>query len=187
MKIAEHNVRHRPASHYESTLERLNVIANRSHATDQTRPLTSQQKAAIKFIAAGESIISAALKAGYKDNAMSLYRIARRPKVKELIAKEKAKYEEAAQMTRKKVMDGLLESVAMAKLMSEPASMISGWREIGKMCGYYEPTRRNVTLTIEGSAAMQQLSRLTDAELLRVIQGEVIEPLQIEMTDDSEK
>ena len=42
-------------------------------------------------------------------------------------------------MTRKKVMDMLLESYDMAKLMAEPASMVSAAREIEKMCGYYAP------------------------------------------------
>ena len=107
--------------------------------------------------------------AGYSDGATYAYRMTKMPNILKLYAAEKLLYEEASQMTRKKVMDGLLEGVEMAKLMAEPASMISGWREIGKMCGYYEPTRHKVDINVTGNVVMERMNRLSDAELLKLI------------------
>lgn len=133
------------------------------------KPVTEQQRSFARFWAQGESILSASVKAGYTDGGSYGYRMVHMPNIKRLYDTEKALYEEAGQMTRKKVMDGLLEGVEMAKLMAEPASMISGWREIGKMCGYYEPTRHKVEVNVTGSLMMERMNRLTDSELLKLI------------------
>ena len=81
-------------------------------------------------------------------------------------------------MTRKRVMEGLLEGVEMAKLMAEPSAMIAGWREIGKMCGYYEPVTKRIDLNVTGNVTMQRLERLSDAELLKLITDTVTEPTE---------
>ena len=62
---------------------------------------------------------------------------------------EAQKYAEASQMTRKKVIDMQLEAFERAKLIDEPASMVSAAREIGKICGFYEP--KKVELTVNGT------------------------------------
>ena len=142
---------------------------------DQNKPLTQKQKDFVRAWASGESILSASTRAGYADGGTFAYRMVRMPNILRLYNEEKAAYEAAAGMTRKKVMDGLLEGVEMAKMAGEPASVIAGWREIGKMCGYYEPVRRKLDITVNGSVVMDRMNRMSDAELLRVIQGEVLE------------
>ena len=137
---------------------------------DPNKPLTDKQRLFVKFWAQGESIISASMRAGYNDGATYAYRMVRMPNILKLYRAEKEAYEAAAQMTRKKVMDGLLEGIEMAKLVSEPASVISGWREIGKMCGYYEPVTRKLDITVNGNVVMERMNRLSDAELLKLIQ-----------------
>ena len=132
------------------------------------KPLTDLQKAFVKAWAEGESITSACVKVGYSDHKFA-YRLARMPNVLALKAEYAAKYEEAAQMTRKRVMDGLLEAIDMAKLMSEPATMISGWREVGKMCGYYAPVEQKIKIDVTGNVVMDRLNSLSDAELLNII------------------
>lgn len=142
-------------------------------AVSPDKPLTDKQKAFIRSWAEGNSIPVALQRAGFsvKDNSLG-YRLAKMPNVLKLYNEEKAKFEEAAQMTRKKVMDGLIEAVEMAKLMAEPATMVSGWREIGKMCGYYEPKKVQVDVSVTGNIVHERLNRLTDAELLKIIQGQ---------------
>ena len=147
---------------------------------DIDKPLTDQQKAFVKHWASGESLLSASARAGYADHGKYAYRLVRYPNVLKLYNAEKAKYEEAAQMTRKKVMDGLLEGIEMAKLAGEPASMISGWREIGKMCGYYEPVTRKLDITVNGNVVLERMNRLSDAELLKLIQDGVEEIERLE-------
>lgn len=158
-----------------------------AEAVDPDKPLTEKQKLFVKFWAQGESIVSASHRAGYGDGATFAYRMVRMPNVLRLYEEEKRLYAEASQMTRKRVMDGLLESIEMAKLMAEPASMISGWREVGKMCGYYEPVQKKLDITLNGNVVFQRLERLSDAELMKLIQAPVEEAVAQEMLEDDDE
>ena len=141
------------------------------------KPLTTQQRAFVKFWAEGDSIPNAMHRAGYNDQPSYGYRMAKMPNILALYHEEKRLYEEAAQMTRKKVMDMFIEAYDMAKLMSEPATMVSAAREVGKMCGYYEPTKTQVNVTLNGQVNVAQLGRLSDEELLKIIeQGAMNDP-----------
>ena len=133
------------------------------------KPLTEKQKLFVQNWAKGDSVNNAALRAGFASPSMA-YRLIHMPNVLRLKAQYEAKYEEESKMTRKKVMDGFLEAIEMAKLMSEPATMVSGWREIAKMCGYMAPVEHKVKVDVSGNVTMQQLTQLSDAELLEVIQ-----------------
>lgn len=156
------------------------------HATaelvDPNKPLTEKQRAFVKFWAQGESITSASIRAGYNDGAAIAYRMVRMPNILKLYNQEKALYEEASQMTRKKVMDGLLEAVDMAKMLAEPATMVAGWKTIAQMCGYMAPIEKKLTINTTGSALMQRMAQMSDAELLKEIENHVAG----ELTDASE-
>lgn len=154
-------------------------VAELADTIDPDKPLTEKAKLFVKFWAQGESISSAAIRAGYGDGATYAYRLVHYPQAKALYAQEKALYEQAAQMTRKKVMDMLVESYDMAKMAAEPASMVSAAREIGKMCGYYEPQK----IKIEHSLAdgVSRMDRLSDEDLMEVIRngGQLPTPAQL--------
>jgi phage terminase small subunit len=136
---------------------------------DPNKPLTEMQKEFVKHWASGETILSASVKAGYADGGTFAYRLCRMPNIIKLYNREKEKYEEAAQMSRKKVMDMLLESYEAAKLLSEPSSMVSAAREIGKMCGYYEPVKIKHEVSIEGKVVVERLNNMSDQDLLAFI------------------
>jgi phage terminase small subunit len=148
---------------------------------DPNKPLTLQQREFAKLWASGETIKTATVRAGYADESFG-YRMARMPNVLRVYQQEKAAYEAASQMTRKRVMDGLLEAVEMAKLMAEPATMVSGWREIGRMCGYYEPVKHTLDINIKGDVTLRQLNGMTDAELLKALHSEA--PLALPNLDE---
>lgn len=137
------------------------------------RPLTDKQRIFVKEWAGGESILSASFRAGYADNGTMAYRLAKDPAVLKIYAREKALYEEASQMTRQKVMDGFLEAAGMARTLADPVALTGAWREVGKMCGYYEPIRRTVDINLSGTVTMKRLEALDDASLLRLIKGEI--------------
>lgn len=73
-------------------------------------------------------------------------------------------------MKREDVLAGLLEAFALAREQGNPAAMIAGCREIGKMLGFYQPAQINVDLG-GGSQTESRLSRMTDGELLAVIEA----------------
>lgn len=145
-------------------------VAELEEAIDPDKPLTEKAKLFVKYWAQGESVYSAAARAGYGDGATYAYRLIHYPQAKALYAQEKALYEQAAQMTRKKVMDMLVESYDMAKMTAEPSSMVAAAREIGKMCGYYEPQKIKIEHTLTDGVT-QRMDRLTDEELLEVIRN----------------
>ena len=136
---------------------------------DVNKELNDKQKTFVKFWAEGESIATASAKAGYNDAATFAYRMVNMPNVLKLYHQIKAKYEEAGQMTRQKVMDMLIESYDMAKLMAEPSTMVAAAREVGKMCGYYAPVEHKMKVDVTGNIVVDRLNSMSDAELLKLI------------------
>jgi phage terminase small subunit len=133
------------------------------------KPLSEMQKSFVKLWASGETILSASIKAGYSDGGTYAYRMVRMPNILKLYQEEKLAYESAANMSRKKVMEMLMESYEFAKILEEPTCMVAAAREIGKMCGYYEPVKVQHTVTHEGKIVHQRVESMDDAQLLEFI------------------
>ncbi len=153
------------------------------------RPLTSKMKEFVKLWAQGETILSAAIRAGYNDGGTYAYRLAKDPAILKIYHREKEAYAAAVGMTRQKVMEGLLEAVEMAKIQADPTAMIAGWREVGKMCGYYEPQKKQIDVNITGNVVMERLNRLSDSELLKLIGEQTTNALEgefVEVLEDDE-
>ena len=151
---------------------------------DENKPLTQMQKDFVKAWAAGETILSASQRAGYADGGTYAYRMCRMPNILKLYNAEKAAYELASGLSRKKVMDMLVEAYDMAKLAGEPASMVAAARECGKMLGYYEPVRHKIDVNVSGNVVVERLNRMTDAELLELItQNDAIPQLEHEESE----
>lgn len=160
--IAENRRKYRNASNTPA--------AEIADSIDPNKPLTEKAKLFVKFWAEGESIATASARAGYGDGATYAYKVAKFPQALTLYDKIKKEYEEASMMTKKKIIDMHMEAFEMAKLLAEPASMVASAREVGKLCGYYEPIRATVDVTVNGSVVMERMNKLTDAELLKIIQ-----------------
>lgn len=151
----------------------VNATTNRTQAVKSTkRHLTEMQQMFVRHWAAGESILSASARAGYADGGTYAYRLSKDPLVQEIYQREKKLYEASCQMTRKKVMDGFLEAAEMARLQADPTALTGAWREIGKMCGYYEPAKKTIDVNINGTVT-QKVERLSDDMLLQIIKGQV--------------
>lgn len=139
---------------------------------ERDSPLTEQQRIFVRNWASGETPRNAAIIAGYKINEnrssnAAYWLLTRNPKLLALYHEEKKLYEQAAQMTRQKVMDMLKEAYDMAKIQSEPATMVAAAREIGKMCGYYEPeVKINIAI---GGKTLERMTTMSDEELLKFV------------------
>lgn len=100
-------------------------------------------------------------------------------KIQAAIAREREEYAKASGMTKQKVIDGFAEAIDLARIKADPIAMIAGWREIGKMCGFYEPTKTEIKLSVNGQVMVQKLNSMSDEELLalaerdpRVLEGD---------------
>lgn len=134
---------------------------------DPDKPLTDKQKEFVRQWARGESISTAQSRAGYAGEIG--YRMVRMPNILKAYEAEKQKYEEAAQVDRKKVMDMFMEAFDMGKMEADPHAMVSATREIAKMCGYYAPVKAQLTINHTGTVKLQELQSMTDAELAALV------------------
>ncbi len=136
---------------------------------DPLHSLTDKQKIFVDAMIRGQTQTGAARAAGYSKPHQGANTLMKLPKIREAITHLQSKYERASQMTRKKVMDGMLEAIQMAKVQSDPGVMVNGWREIGRMCGYYAAERKILDVNITAKRAVDKLETLSDAELLEMI------------------
>lgn len=135
------------------------------------------------FVHLNKNLTHAAIHAGFKDPQATSSKLMKLPHVRALVAKEREDFAVKNRMTKKKVMDGFIEAIDMAKIKADPIAMIAGWREIARMCGYFEPTRHQIQVSVAGKIVVEKLQTLSDADLLRLADGdsnvldaEIIEP-----------
>jgi phage terminase small subunit len=147
--------------------------------------LTDKQKIFIDAVCHGQTQTMAARSAGYEFPGPEAVRLMKIPKIKEALQYQHRKYEKATQMTRRRVMDGLVEAVEMAKVQADPGTMVNGWREIGRMCGYYAAEKKVIDINITAKRAVDKLEMMSDAELLEMIENdsEAIEGEYAEVLD----
>lgn len=138
-----------------------------AESVDPDKPLTEKQKLFAKYYAEGDSIPNAMQRAGYNEQPSYGYRMVKMPNIKREIARYQAEFQKAAELSKRDVMDMLKESYEMAKLMNEPSTMVSAAREIGKLCGYYEPTKVQIDVN---NATRVKFEQLSDAELFAMIE-----------------
>lgn len=147
--------------------------AQQAKQVDPNRRLTEAESVFVKCVAEDGMSNTAAARVAFptsKNPAVQGAHTILKPNVKAAIADRKAIYAAASGMTKKKVIDGFLEAIDMARVQAEPLVMISGWREIGKMCGFYEPTRAELTISVAGQRTLARLEGLRDEELLQLVQ-----------------
>ena len=139
-----------------------------------TGTLNSKQRSFVKaYVHEGQTKTRSAIMAGYspKSASSSADDLMRLPKIQAAVAKERESYAIASGVTRKQVVDGLIEAVEMAKIKADPLAMIAGWREVGKMLGYYEPTKVDLNVSVTGKALIERMNSMSDAELLAQLEG----------------
>jgi hypothetical protein len=115
----------------------------------------------------------AALAAGYGESGRSVaaVRLLGNASVRAAIEARQGVDSQRLGLARQDVIQGLLEAVQMARERQEPAAMISAWRELGRLMGHYAPDRRQVEVTAVADVEIGRLERLSDAELVRLIDG----------------
>lgn len=88
-----------------------------------------------------------------------------------LVSLHEANAEQALGLSRTKVIAELRDAVSLAHAQGDAVAMIAGWREIGKMCGFYAPERKQVHLSLDSTRHASELETLSNAELLALVDG----------------
>jgi hypothetical protein len=144
----------------------------RTQLLDPLQILSDRERRFVDNITMGMKISPAATAAGFKNAHRLAGRQMKKPHVARAIAYLAEENRKAAVMDRKKVMAGFLEAIEMAKVQGDPSTMVAGWREMGRMCGLYEPEKKSVDVNITAKRMIDKLETLTTSELLDYIEGE---------------
>jgi len=110
---------------------------------------------------------------GLSDNAASVQAggCGRSAQVKEALAKARAEIEDITTLSRMDVIDGIMDAVSLARVMSEPATMIQGYDKLAKILGYYAPEVKEIRLTTNQQVLRSKYEVMSDEELLAKIEG----------------
>lgn len=176
-------------------IQKVRIAALRAHKPDgqalatiekklPDRPLSDKQLQFVRLWASGETPRTAATLAGYSEGSASIaWKLTNDPAILKLYHAEKKLYQEAMGHTRERVMSMLQEAYDHAKLVSEPSTMVAAAREIGRMCGFYEPDKH---LHVHvGGKLLERMNSLSDEELLKLIEAPTNEAIDGEFTRDA--
>ena len=173
----------KPSKPRRTSIEKLRTFTGNSTVQeaalgDPWKPLTDQQKRFVKAFSSGENMTNSLKAGGFSTVSVAYgYRMLEMPNVAKALKEQQAAYALASEMSKKDVMDMLKEAYDMAKIMSEPSSMVAAAREIGKMCGYYEPKKIDLTISTTGR---KKIELLTDEELFKLMEEAGNEVLALE-------
>lgn len=133
--------------------------------------LTEKQDIFINAVLDGKNQSRAADEAGYA-SPNGGHQAMQNEDVQMALQIARAEISDVMQLRRMDMVETILDAIAMARTMADPANMISGAREISKMLGFYEPEKKIIHVTRSQAAIQQCYESLTDQELLEIIEGE---------------
>lgn len=140
---------------------------------DPSQPLTEMQRMFVHHLVHNKlNQTAAARQAGFNQPGTAANALMKNPKVIAAIAEERAEYARASGMTKQKVIEGFSEAIDLARIKADPIAMIAGWREIAKMCGFYEATKTKIEVSVQGQVLIQRLNSMSDEELLALAEGD---------------
>lgn len=91
-----------------------------------------------------------------------------KPEVKEYVTQLQRQQEKRLNVSRDRVIEGILEAISDARMLGEPASQIRGWEQIAKMQGYYAPERRVLELPEGAQEFVEAMQSLDSSEVARL-------------------
>lgn len=129
--------------------------------------LTPKQTHYVKLRAAGYSPASAA-EAAYGNTSAST-RNESNPVIQAALRSMCRDTQQRLNINREHCVAIMAEAVEMARIMSEPMTMIAGAREMAKMLGHYEPERREIAVTDQTGRLLHKVNQLTDDQLVKML------------------
>jgi|JI10StandDraft_1071094.scaffolds.fasta_scaffold636558_1 phage terminase small subunit len=132
--------------------------------------IQSRQSRFVEEYAIDHNGAGAAVRAGYapKSAHVTASRLLRKANVADAVRVLEVETETELRVTRSRVISELHNAIELARVRNDVSAMISGWREIAKLCGYYAPQMRAVSLTASGSLLLRQLQDLPDSALVEM-------------------
>lgn len=142
---------------------------------DEDGELSSQELIFCEQLSLGMSKRQAAKLAKYRQPTQAAGRLLKRPRVRKYLQNLYNEAKAKTGLTRDHVVTGLQEAIADAKMQSDCASQIAGWREIGKILGIYAPVEKKVTFGGHLSDTVQLIASMDEKKLLEMVGDEALE------------
>lgn len=137
------------------------------------KPLTPKEQLFVENVAVHNmSDAAAARHAGFSYTGAGS-EVSSRPHVMAAIREQRAINAQKLEVTREKILAGMQEAIERAKLYGEPMTEIAGWREIAKICGFYETPADKKTLTDKQQLFMKYIQELPEEQLLALMAKDV--------------
>lgn len=130
----------------------------------------------------GASVGTAMRMAGYAGRAQDLVsrgnELLKDTRIQALVASYRHQTREASKVSREDVIQGFKEAIEVGKSKGEGITMVAGWREIARVCGFYEPIKHKIEINHTGEVLMKHIQGMSDAQLLEALkEQEKNEPL----------
>jgi phage terminase small subunit len=112
----------------------------------------------------------AAVAAGYAPGSakVAASRLLTLDNVQAVLAQRQQQAAAEFNVTRQRVLHGLLEAIGEGRQLGNPMAQIRGWSEIAKMLGFYAPEQKEVKLSIKGAALQAKYEAMSDEQLLLI-------------------
>ena len=138
---------------------------------DDTGKLSVRQEKFVEHYSLCGNAAEAARLAGYSARSAKVQacRLTNDNRVIAEIAKRRRAYQQELQITKDDVVVGLLNAIQLAKEQQNPSAMISGFSQVAKLCGFYEPDVSRIEISDESLRLRHQFAAMSDDELLAVI------------------
>lgn len=137
--------------------------------------LTPKQENFIDGVEMGLLPSQAAKRAGYSQPSQAAQQLMKKPAVAARLRAIEESRRQSMKMTREKAEAGIMEAIEMAKTNSDPQSMIRGWAEINRMCGFYAPEQKELKISGNAKRIRKEIESLDDSKLLELAGGGVID------------
>lgn len=142
--------------------------------------IKAKNEAYAHAIVCGASKKDAAAAAGYHPSSMN--NVQRQEEVQLLVNEARSNLREISTIKKLDVLDIMIEAIDMARTLADPAQMINGAREVGRMMGFYEPETIKIEHTLNSNVMASKFKQMTDEELFAIaagkakqVEGEVIQ------------
>jgi len=133
--------------------------------------LSARQEAFAVAYARHHNASQAAREAGYAHGCASVTgtRLVANASVSERIRELEAQTAVDMGMSRERLLAELVAAADLAKLLQLPMGIVAAYREIAKICGFYQPEHVRVEVDLGGQNVMNRMKMMSDEELLQVI------------------
>lgn len=135
--------------------------------------ITGRQKRFAEEYVLDHNGAAAAVRAGYAPASakVTACRLLNQRAIQEVVNEHEHAIETELQMSRNRVINGLLSAIEMAEAKADAGSLIAGWRELGKLMGYYQPLRTIVDIKPRNNSTFTYFETLSDQELIQILEA----------------